>query len=286
MPMMDVNITHAIAANVTLTQSSLNPTLITALIAFFGGAIVACIGAYVAYRTNKKMIDANFEITEKNIKLEKFNEKRQAHCNLFGCKHTILQYYESYLVSIINAENSILNSKLIAIGKIDFEPVKVLLENNNVEAANQYTNRKLEANLRNSFDLEEGLRIRKSIADLALQLGKADERFWRIIGKIKTLFPDTKVMDLVKEVKEAEMDLENSGKIINDTFQKTNIEITEGCHSISSNEKRITFFNEKKKKKDSEVNSSLITARNKRDNLEFKIDDLLNHLEDCLKSEK
>ena len=122
--------------------------------------IIAVIGAGSALLGGLISSGSNFLIEWQRSRNEEKKHQIQAHSNLLGCKHTILQYYKSYLISIINAEYSILHAKLIAIHRIDFTPVKDLLAQNRIEKANQFATNESKAMLEESFDLKEGLKER------------------------------------------------------------------------------------------------------------------------------
>ena len=251
-----------------MDQNLINPTSVIGAAIF--GALVA--GGVAIYRDKIK------------DERQKRNDQIQAQGNLLGIKHTILQYYESYLVSMINAENSLLHSTHIATKGVDFSVVEKCLNEKEslTEMANQYANRELDSKLEKSIDLKEGLRYRQRVNDLALQIADTDERFWRIIGQVKILFPDINVANLVKEIVEAEKDLDNSGKIINSSFNKMNRAERIELKLIVSNEKRDSWFHEKEQNLKLEVDSSLSVVRIKIDNLDFKIDNLLDYLENEL----
>jgi hypothetical protein len=275
------NLTYPIHLNVTLNGSLIGPSKIwwndpsvVALIGVLGivfGAIAAGLFQFLTER--------------RRIRESEKNNRILAHSNLLGCKHATLQYYESYLVSIINAENSPLHSTHIATKAIDFSVVeKCLMEKEPLtETANQYASQKLALMLEKSIDLKEGLRYRQRADDLALQLANTDERFWRIIGQVKTLFPDINATNLIREIGEAESDLDNSRKIINSSFNKINRAERIELKLITSNEKRDSWFHEKEQKLKLQVDSSLSDVRAKIDNLDSKIDNLLDYLEDYLK---
>ena len=274
------NSTYPIYLNVTINGSLIGPSIAwwddpfaVALIGFFAillGAIAA--GLF------------QFYIERLRIKESEKNNRISAHSNLLGCKHVILQYYESYLVSIINAENSLLHSTHIATKGIDFSVVeKILSEKEHlIEEANQYVNEALDSKREKSNDLKEGLRYRQRADELAIQIANTDERFWRIIGQVKTLFPDINVTNLVREIREAESDLDNSGKIINDSFNRIRRDEIIELKLITSIEQRDSWFHEKEQNLRLQVDSSLRDARSKIDNLDSKIDILLNYLENEL----
>ena len=152
---------------------------------------------------------------------------------------------ESYLVSKINAENSLLHSRYIATKQTDFVIVEKYLLEQKTEAANQYASQEQASAFEKSIDLREGLRFRQRADDLALQIGNTDERFWRIIGQVKALFPHVNMTNLVKEIRVAEKDLDNSGKVINNAFNNMNRDTRKELKLVTSNEKRDAWYNEK-----------------------------------------
>ena len=276
---MTNNLTYPVLLNDTLNESLVgsskiwwNDPPIAALI----GVIGIVIGAIAAG-------SFQFIIEWYRIKESKRSDRILAYGNLLGCKHLILQYYESYLVAMINAESSILHSRYNATKRIDFAVVEKHLKDKETEAANQYASQTLASVLEKSIDLREGLRFRQRVDDLAIQLGNTNEKFWGTIGQVKTLFHDINVTDLVKEIETAENELDNSGRIINNNFNNININTIIELKLVTSNEKRDLWYNEKEEALRLQVDYSLSDVRTKIVNLDSKIDNLLDYLEDYLR---
>jgi hypothetical protein len=229
-----------------------------------------------------------FQIHIEKIRIRESDKKNRilAHSNLLGCKHALLQYYESYIISMINSQNSLLHSTHIAIKGIDFSIVEKYFKETKplTEAANQYASQALASKLENSNDLKEGLRYRQRADELALQLANTDERFWRIIGQVKALFPSINATNLIGEIREAEIDLDNSGKIINDNFNRIRRDEIIELKLITSIEKRDSWFHEKEQNRESQLDSSLDDVRCKIDNFDSKVNALLDYLENELKN--
>lgn len=205
-------------------------------IAILAGPLSAGIGALAVYYASKRTQDAQLRIEEIKIKKSIRNSKIQAYCDLIGCSHSMLQYYNSYLFSVIAVEILILHARIIAIKGIDLTPVKEFLLHGKLkrESAEHYFNEKYGAAIAQSIDLKEGLRARERTLDLEIQLGETTERFWRSIGQVKALFPDAEVSKLVEEINAAEKDLELVEGIQN-AFNKISVEINEYSSIISAN---------------------------------------------------
>jgi hypothetical protein len=100
-----INLTGVIGANVTLIQ----PWYAGAI-----GIIVAAIfGALLAG-------GVEICIDRKKDKRKKRDDQIQAHSNLLGCKHALLQYLKSYFLADVAARSSPLYARLVAIRCIDF----------------------------------------------------------------------------------------------------------------------------------------------------------------------
>ncbi len=291
---IDVNLTHAIAANVTLTQSWPNPELVNALIAFGGGAIVAIISAYVTLKNNKKIIDANYEIMEKTIEQEKFkmvenerqekeNKRREAYSQLHGRKHTMSQSYASYYSSVINSRSLLYNADLIAFDNVDFEIVNKLRgdrRQDKLQNANQYITRMINSELDQSIEIKEGLRAKQRCEELQLEKSKYIERFWETIGQIKILFPSKKVLDLVNNIEKSENRFEGFGWEIVAYFDSHTSEIeTYAGPKISSNVDRHKFVVDKRTEWSTWEYKKYKELEDRIKELESKIGDLLIYLE-------
>ena len=61
-------------------------------------------------------------------KRKRHNNQIQAHSNLLGCKHVLLQYLKSYFLADIAARSSPTYATLTAIKLIDFKKAKHFLE--------------------------------------------------------------------------------------------------------------------------------------------------------------
>jgi len=208
----------------------------------------------------------------------------QVHSNLLGCKQAILQYYNTYLGAIISSEDLILNGYIFAMARIDYTEYNRLFELRKKDDANQYTNRELRDSLRESYDLREGLSLRNRIPELELLIGKTSERLWVIIGRVKTLFPNSKVTNQIKKIEDAMGGLEGSNNFIGKLF----IEIFDKMKKkpLTSNENRGSWYVEfdgTRKEKVSQARSEVETKTN---NVKFEIDKLLHILEDEINNPK
>jgi mannitol-specific phosphotransferase system IIBC component len=129
---MDVNLTHAIAANITLMQPSSQNN--STLLAFVSGAlvtlVVAFITAYVSYKIARENINASEKIARKNERQEKSNKMKQADSELMGRQHTRMQVYAAYFSAQINANYYDLLSIVNAISRIDYSHVQTISEFN------------------------------------------------------------------------------------------------------------------------------------------------------------
>jgi xanthosine utilization system XapX-like protein len=143
------NLTYPIHLNVTL-----NGSLIGASKAWWSDpSVVALIGVLGILIGAIAAGLFQFHIERLRIKESEKNNRILAHSTLLGCKHAILKYYESYLVSIINAENLLLHSFYAATKGIDFTDVENCLMEQEIEAANQYASQALASQLEKSNDL-------------------------------------------------------------------------------------------------------------------------------------
>lgn len=162
---MDVNLTHAIAANVTLLQplSHNSDTFNAFLSGAFVTLVVTIIGAIANYKIAQKNIKASventdktitatlesinktmatsLEITNETIKQEKFKmqeeerqekhgKRQEAYSLLMGRKHTMLQFYASYYSMFIRSGSFLCHGKILAFSNIDIEcdELKLVIE--------------------------------------------------------------------------------------------------------------------------------------------------------------
>ena len=162
--------------------------------------------------------------------------------------------------------------------------------------ANQYVNDELESRSYNSDDRKEGLRSREKAENLQLKIGDIEERFWRIIGQIKTLFNDDKIENFVEKIQKAEEELEvfdkDNAKNFNDIDHEIDTEIRAICidkddknkYAENPNINRNLFVDEKIGDLKVKRKSASLEVDTKIEILESKIDDLLNYLENILKN--
>jgi hypothetical protein len=226
----------------------------------------------------------------RNINLKKA-KKIQEHSNLLGCKRIYLQYLHSYYLSNIAARSSLQYARLTAINLIDFVPAKLLLESGEQEAANQYINHELKSRYDDSPDLKEALRSRERSENLELRIGDVQERFWRTIGLLKPLFDDDKSNGLIKNIKETEETLIAFDKDITKAFREIDDKIRSEINSIcikgdkyasDPNGERNLFVDGKIEELNAKRKSTNSDSQNKIDDLELKIDKLLDHLDGLL----
>lgn len=253
------------------------------LAAFIGAIAAGGIQFWIEYWKNKKSERAN---------------QIQIHSTLLGCKHAFLQYLHSYFLLNIAARSSIVHARLIAYKLIDFTIATEYLEEGREEEAYQYVNQELKSKFDGSIDQKEALRSKEGSENLQIQIGNVKERFWKIIGQIKTSFEDTKIENFIKEIKNAEEAIgtfdKDIGKPFNEIDTETNIKIGDVCkdkinklrYSKNPNKNRDSLIEEQitelNKRKDSMNSESLA----KIDILESKIDNLLNYLENILANPK
>ena len=281
-----------IALNVTLngsilagtSKSMLENPLITVLIGAFAGAIAAG--------------SIQFIIEERRFRRQEKNIKIQAHSNLLGCKHRLLQYFHSYFLLDIAARSSQIYAKISAVGLIDFIPAREYLLISDKEAAEKYVNEKFNSKCKESPDLSESLRSREASEKLQLQLGDISERFWTILGQIKTSFNDIETDDFVKEIETAEELIGKLDKEITEIFAEIEEKVEEDLKSIcldknneykytdNPNKNRNEFVAEKLKNLEEKRGSTIQDAKSSIRILDTKIEDLLKHLEHIIKDQQ
>ena len=222
----------------------------------------------------------------KNIKLDKSN-KIQIHSNLLGCKYAYIQYMHSFFNLHITARTSHLHAQLMAIQNTDFRQAKSRLEKGKHEDANIYLNKEFLSNFNNLHDLEEAIRSRERSGDILLRIGDIKERFWIIIGQVKTVFEDKEVLKFIDKIMEAEWALGKLSEDILKPFEELEKDIGEKMNSINidgnkyseyPNEKRNSFVKDESKKLVDMNESALKDANAKIFVLNSEIDNLQNYL--------
>jgi hypothetical protein len=226
----------------------------------------------------------------KNKNLERSN-KIQIHSNLLGCEHSLLQYFHSYFLSDIYARSSQPYAKILAVAFIDFKIAKGFLEQREEEQAKQYVNREFTSRYEKSADLGEALRAKERSENLQLQIGNAQERFWICIGQIKASFKDIRIKDFIEEIEKAEKAIKATENDITQQFMSIEDEIKEGLSSMcldrsnrsrfadDPNDNRDNFLYVMGGKIEKKRDLAQKNARDEIDQLESKIDDLLNYVD-------
>jgi len=123
---------------------------------------------------------------------------------LQGVKHTVIQSYASYYSAFIASETLQIIAFIRAIRYVDYDNLPT-----DQEDAQQYVNQTNDDALNNSLDLKEFLREKQRSEELQIEIAKHEERFWRTIGKIRILFPNDRVDDLIGTIKDTEEELNN-----------------------------------------------------------------------------
>ena len=193
---MDINLTHAIVADVTLRQSWWIPW-IPAIIGVIGAIFGAFAGGFATYIIEKS-----------KIKNADDQRRQQAYSQLTGRKENLLQHYVSYYTNFIAFEKGIeLNKFALSIQNV------ALAEN-----AKKEFEKGLDV-------LREATSGHKTMTDdLALSRAKASQDLWDTIGLIKVLFSAaddlnaiiTDIKNLIKKFEILEEEIRsdaNNGKI-------------------------------------------------------------------------
>jgi hypothetical protein len=261
-----------IAANVTLIQP-----WYTGAIGLIAGAIFGAIiaGGITLYRDSQ------------NDKKQKRDAQIRAISNLRGRKHTMLQSKASYYSAFFESLNLSASAKIISTRYIDYDSIRSLRESKipgEMEKAQQYVNEKIDSSLRKSLEMKEGLRQKQRYEELQQEMAKNDERFWVTIGHIKTLFPNKRVEELIKTIKNADEELGKLEKEYTEGIEPIRNEINTNPGLIESNLDRKNWVKRILESLDDWVNSQYPTLRSKVDNFDSKIDNLLNYLENELKN--
>jgi hypothetical protein len=174
---MAVNLTHGIAANVTLTQASSQNSNI---IAFASGAvvalIVAIIGAYVNYIVAKRTIDASVRNTDKTINATLEATNKTINTTLEATKETIAS-------TIQNANNAIEHDKFRMKENERQEKAKVLRDERK-QAYIQFIKYVVKTDIGN-----------RSRRDPAIDVEKYVDEYAGAIAALKLLSP--KIADLI-----------------------------------------------------------------------------------------
>lgn len=322
---MDVNLTHAIAANVTLMQPSKGVP--DTWIAFSSAVIVVLISVAANYLITKKNIEATRENNNKMIAAslenaikmieqekskmheeelqEKRNKRQEAYSLLLGHKYKILQFHVSYYAICINSLSLFYHVSLVAFNNINLESDELSrtiecrrrgsLTQEELEEANRYIQKNFAFEFNRSPDLKESFRTRQRSEELQLELARNIEEFFEIIGRVKILFPSQEVRILIKHV---EKSLENLGEIdkeINQKYEALNKELSEAmasttsikADSINSNKKLHDWVAGKESELRARVEELFKKMKARIDNdLDPRIIDLLEHLEDEIKKEQ
>lgn len=205
--------------------------------------------------------------------------KMRVYSDLKGYKRSLLQYMHSYFLALIDSRGGLVYAG--AIKSIDFDEIEALLVAGKREEATRLAQESLDSAFNESPDKKESLRIRRNEEKLQLQVGESGEKFSKIITQIAVLFSDAKIDGLIKQIETAEEDLDKLDKSIAKLFTDITDEIEKGPKSLSSNKKRDAWYEEKKEKLKEAMKSDFDT---KIKNLDLKTDDLLNHLNNCIKN--
>ena len=263
-----INLTGIIGANVTLIQP-----WYSGIIGLIGGAILG--GGFTLYRDYL------------NNKKHKRDNQIRAVSNLRGRKLTMLQSKASYYSAFFQSLNLSASAKTISTRYIDYDSIYALRKSNmpkEMEIAQQYVNEKIDSSLRKSLELKEGLRQKQRYEELQQETAKNEERFWVTIGSIKILFPNERVEELIKIIKNADEEFGKLEKEDIEAIGPIRNEINTNPGLIESNLDREKWVKRIMNSLDDWASSKDPALRSKIDNLDSKIDDLLNYLENLLKN--
>ena len=242
---MDINFTNQLA--VTLSQS----VILVILAAVLGALVAGSIQFIIEWRRNNET---------------KRNNQIQARSDLFGSKEAMKMYYSAYTAFRLNSEFDFARAKQVGYKTLDMNKMDELLKDNNQHGVYQYISSQLGA----SMDKIDKQAIDEAEIKLAIQIGEANARFWQIIGQVEILFPDTKINELITEIKKAELEINGIAPKIFVAFHNIDMEIfKDGIDLLSV--KRISLYVD---------NSAKIM------NFDSKVNDLVNYLETCLKQKK
>ncbi|VVB62850.1 Uncharacterised protein [uncultured archaeon] len=227
----------------------------------------------------------------KHIQLKKAH-KIEIHSNLLGSKQALLQYLHSFYLADIEARSSLTYAKLTAFKCVNFTRARDLLKRNEEEAS-KYVNQNFTLQYEGSPDFREALRSRERSEDIALRIGDLRERFYTIIGQVKSSFEDQKIENFVTDIKKAEEILgafdKDISKALDELDHEIGIEFNSVCidksdkkkykYSDYPNIKRDLLFVEKLNKLKTMKKLLNSDAEAKIDILDSKITDLYEHLE-------
>lgn len=209
--------------------------------------------------------------------------KIQAISGLRGVKHTMLQSKASYYSTFSASESIHRAAHVLAVHSIDYDSIRAqrtLFGTHIFENAQQYVNSIIDEDLRNSLELKEYLRLKQRSEELQLEIAKNDERFWRIIGRIRILFPNDKVEDFIENIKNADQELGKFEEEIIEGIDPIRTEISIRPGLITSNAERNAWTRDIRIELDEWSSSQRTTLKTRIDSFDSKIDSFLTYLED------
>ena len=248
-------------------QSS-NVLIWVAIISASSAIISAVLVGYVNYRSGKKIeqqrYDNNDLIEKQRIehvnqleaqKIEHldYQNKIKVFSQLMGLQHTRVQVYGAFFSAVINGNYYDLLSIINAISQIDYDHIRTSQAGN----AESEINKIFVQERTNSMFYIQQKNERENVSNLMILNGKANERFWTIIGLIKVRFSKTPELDrLIKSVENA---LENFSRMNEKFTNEYNLIAGDimGNARIQSNSERDDYAREWTLK----INSNLETNR-------------------------
>jgi hypothetical protein len=241
-----------------------------------GYIAAAILGALIA---NGVQIYRDIEKTKKQNK----DNKIRTINGLRGVKHTMLQSKASYYSTFSASESILRAAHMLAVHSIDYNSIRAqrTISGSHVfENAQQYVNNIIDENLRNSLELKEYFRLKQRAEELQLEIAKNDERFWRIIGRIRILFPNDKVGDFIDNIKNLDQELGKFEEEIIESIDPIRTEISIKPGFITSNAERNAWTRDITIKLGEWNSSQRTTLKSRIDAFDSKIDSFLTYLED------